>query len=165
MKKLLAILILLTPMILLAQKTINICDNNATAFAYVSSPGTTTTTNTGEYYYLQGSFTNETMSGWAIVGDTLTYQGVEADIMIVLHGSFSTDTNNTEITIGIKKNGVIEVNSQMTVEINSTTDIANLSTCDVIRMKNGDNLSLWIKSDKAGAQITTETFTTTAFSR
>ena len=135
--------------------------DNYGVYAYLSTPSTTTTTNAGQYYYMTGTFTNEVMYNFAIVSDTLTYQGnITTCFEIILNGSFSSDTPNTEITIGLFKNGAIQANSEMTVEVNQTTDIVQISTCDVLELTNGDRISIWIKSDKAGAKIDNVKFTT-----
>ena len=105
------------------------------------------------------------MNGWSIVSDTLTYQGNTGITMVIFTGSFSSDTNNTEITIALKKNGVLQENSEMTVEINQTTDINSIALVDMFSMQKGDNISLWIKSDKTGAVITAKKITTSAYTR
>ena len=148
--------------VLIGQKTVFVSDARGIAFAYITTPAATTTTNAGQYYYFASTFTNETAINFGVVSDTLTYTGMKGMAQVMFTASLTTDTNNTEVTVGIKKNGVIEANSEMTVEISSTTDIMPIVVWDLIALNPGDNLSIWIKSDKAGAVITPVKGTTSA---
>lgn len=161
MKRLIFIPILFLSLGLFAQMgDANIRGYKGIVFAYLSATAGTTTTVAGTYYYLAGTFTNETMNEFAIVGDTLTYQGSDGLALVALTASFTTDVANAEITVALKKNGVIEVNSEMTVEIGATTDITSLALVDLLNLSTDDNVSIWIKSDQAGAVITAQKVTT-----
>lgn len=43
--------------------------------AYISTPAGTTCTNAGDWYRLEGTFTNETLMGFSIPTTLLTYNG------------------------------------------------------------------------------------------
>lgn len=132
------------------------------AYAYISTPAVTTTTEAGTYYRLEGTFTNEISNGFSIVGDKLTYSGQTQLFEIKVCASFQSDTVNTEITMALYKSGVLQTNSLMTVEVDATTDIHNIALIDVIELADEDNIEIRIKSDKAGAEITAVTGNTSA---
>ena len=131
-------------------------------YAYVSTPQNTTTTVAGTYYRLAGTFTNEILEGFFIDVDTLTYQGQKGCFEIQVSASFITDTNNTEITLALFKNGVLQANSIMTGEIDATTDKMPLSLVDVIELEEDDTIEIKVASDKAGAVIQAITLNTSA---
>ena len=165
MKRILIVLAFV-PFGLFAQTSIDICDLHSTVYAYMSTPATTTTTDAATYYYLQGTFTNETMKNFDVVSDTLTYQGLKGCGLLLFTGTFKADTNDTEITVCVKKNGVVETNSEMTMLIESANkSIGAVAIVDNLCLNPSDRISLWIKSDKAGAVITPVKVNTTIWVR
>lgn len=132
------------------------------ASAYVSSSDSVTTTVAGTYYRLAGTFTNAVLNGFAIESDKLTLKGQPSNILVAFCGSLSSDTISTEMSVGIKVNGTLRTGSVMTVDAAATTNTVAISLTDVIAMDTDDNIEIVVKSDKAGAAITTHTATTQA---
>lgn len=132
------------------------------AYAYISTPANTTCTNAGEYYLLQGIFTNEILKGFSIDAFILTYNGQKQCFEIKVNASFITDTANTEISMALFVNDVLQSNSIMVVEIDKTTDKQMISLVDVLELEAGDEVSIRVASDKAGAIIQAITGNTSA---
>ena len=101
------------------------------AYAYISTPANTTTTLADTWYRLEGTFTNEVLEGFDIVTEKLTYLGQTQCFEIKVNASFTSDINNTEITMALFKNDVLQTNSIMTVEINQITDKIMISLVDM----------------------------------
>ncbi len=132
------------------------------AYAYISTPANTTCTNAGQYYVLAGIFTNEILEGFAIETFILTYKGQKKCFEIKVNASFTTDTANTEISLALFKNSVLQANSIMTVEIDKTTDKAMISLVDVLELEEDDTIEIKVASDKAGAVLQAITGNTSA---
>lgn len=134
------------------------------AFAYISTPAGTTTTVAGDWYRLEGTFTNEQLRGFSIVSNKLQYGGQTQCFQITILGTFESDTAGTTLTVGIYKNGVLESNSQMKVYLKYAAEPVNVGLCDIMQLSDTNNIEIRVKSDKAGAIITASTFTTSAIS-
>ena len=134
-------------------------------YAYVSTPAATTTTTGAVYYRLEGIFTNEILENWVLAGDPLsiTYDGASTRYFeIEVHANLTSDTNGTTSTIAIYKNGVLQPNSLMDIYMKTLGESYTVSLNDVLAIENGDYIEIYIKSDKAGAEITANTLTTSA---
>lgn len=131
-------------------------------YAYISTPANTTTTNAGDWYRLEGTFTNEILRGFSIPATLLTYNGQTRYFQITILGSFTSDTNGTELTLGIYKNGVLEANSQMITYLKTSGEYYAMGLCDIISLADTNTLEIRIKSNQAGANIQAVTLTTSA---
>jgi hypothetical protein len=134
------------------------------AYAYISTPDTTITTSADVWYLEQSTYTNSISEQFTIVSDTLSYQNGSGYVVILLTGSVESSSASTKITLGISINGEDPVagaqNTGFSFRANEPTVIG---ITYVIYINKGDNISIWIKSDKAGAILTPTTLQTTAF--
>lgn len=132
-------------------------------FAYLSTEQDTTTTAAGTFYKLEGLFTNEILCGCSACGGILTYtDSVTRCLKIIINATLKTDTNNTTVTMGIYKNGALEINSQMQTKLVQVTDRGTIPLVDVIELSTGDTIEIRIASDKAGAKVTATFITASA---
>ena len=147
------------------QSALEALDNDATVFAYIDTPAATTTTLAGTYYKVAGAWTNEILNKFSIDGVTfnLQYDGVKTKCFdISVNASISSNTVNSVVTMGLRKNGVLETNSLMSVKLAQTTDIQAISFNDVLDLETGDEVEIVMMSDQAGAEVTAQTLTTKA---
>lgn len=125
-------------------------------YAYITTPVATTTTVAGTYYKLEGTFNNSVIEGFAIETDILTYKGDPGNFIIMYAGTFSSNTVQTVVTLGLFKNGTLVTGTGRDVLIKLTDDLPEIAAFTVVNLQEGDTLQLRIKSDQAGAQITAQ---------
>ena len=147
------ITLVLVVFFIFAQKTNTVTDRLDTdfscAYAFLSAEDTTQLTTPLTYYKIKGAFNNEVLVNFAIVSDTLTYIGdIPIYFEVILNASFSASVVNTTTSIALYKNNVLQSNSIMTIKLNQTTDTKSLGLVDVLRLENGDNVTIVITADK-----------------
>ena len=129
-------------------------------YAYISTPAQTTCTLADTYYFLEGTFTNEIMDQWAVV-PPLTYQGgCTCKFEVQVNAAVESDTANNLVTLALYKNGVLQVNSEMSVYIKNVTEEYTIPTVDVLEFAPGDYIEIYIKCSQAGAKLTANKLTT-----
>lgn len=131
-------------------------------FAYLPNPTVTTTTPADTYVPIAGPFTNPTIEQFVIGADKIVYAGTETVwVVIVYSGIFTSDTNNTIITVSVRNGGVVFPGSESTTELKLAGDYGSVSAHTVVQLEPGDTVQLIVKSDQDGAQVTAQTFSTT----
>jgi hypothetical protein len=135
---------------------------NLGVFAYVPSPTITTTTPADTYIPITGPFTNPVIEQFELGVDKIVYTGSEVlTVAISYSGSFTSDTNSTTLTVAVRNGGTVFPGSEAFQKIKLAGDYVSVSGNTVTILNPGDTVQLILKSDKNGAQITVETFTTT----
>lgn len=130
-------------------------------FAYLPNPTNTTTVLAATYYPIAGPFTNTVLEEFTLGVDYIEFSnGETVHVKIDYSGTFSSDTNNTAITVGVKLNGGIVAGSVGVVVIKAAGDSGSVSGTVVVEITTGDQIQLVLQSDQAGAVITASTFTT-----
>ena len=134
-------------------------------FAALDAPANTTITTAGTYYAIAGTFTNSPVEGFGVAttytpgikyAETLT-QHFEID----WHATVEADQVNTDVTVGIKKNGTIVSSSVMKMRCFSASAPYTLSGTCVVELAQNDEIQLVVTSDGNGDVITFDNFTTT----
>ena len=134
--------------------------NKRGVFAYIDNPLPTMCAVAGQYYRLDGEFTNETIKGFSIATGTLVYLGMPCFFEVIIDAAFTSDTVNTKITLAVFKNGSLRVGSQMDVLVTLPIDVKPIPLVDVFKLVEGDTIEIRVKSDKAGAEVTALHLTT-----
>ena len=137
--------------------------NTASASAYIATgdEAATTTTASGTYYFLKGSFTNNEAVNFGLTGDTLQYQGVE-DISVTIYYTctFGVGQVNTELYTAVSVNDVLQSQSEMVRTISGTSDRGSWAGMARITLSTNDKIKLIVKTNKAGGTATAYKFAT-----
>lgn len=139
--------------------------NEIGVFAALSEDSVTTITVTGQYEYINGTFTNVPIQGFEFVliddepyirytGDTPYYFEIDA------HATVTSNHNNTTIHGAVKKNMVVVETSEMSVFVKTATESYNFSGTSVVLLEKNDTIQLVIKADVA-SDITFRNLTAT----
>lgn len=131
-------------------------------YAYLPNPTITTTTLANTYYPISGPFTNTVIEWFSLGVDSIVYShSYNRFVQINYSGTFSSDINNTSITVAVKHNGTIIPGSEGTFKLKLSGDSGSVSATVVTEVAQNDTIQLVLKSDQAGAEITASSFSTT----
>lgn len=133
-------------------------DNNDTGYpTYINSSNT--------YYFINGSFTNYPVKDFVVTSEpSIQYIGIKHQFFkIDWFSSFSDNTPNTKIHIGVKKNGVLLPESIMMNFNNHVNEAYNMGGTVVTDLKFNDTIQIVIMTDNSGNTISTKHFTTTIY--
>ena len=127
----------------------------ANVFGYLNTATPTETTLADTYYTIEGTFTNPILDLFTADATGITYIGTETKTFkVIISVSALSDTSNTTVNIGVAKNGVVETGCSSDRLLKLTSDIgAWMCQCE-LTLETGDLVTLKVKSDKAGAEIT-----------
>jgi hypothetical protein len=142
---------------------INIPPPEDGVYAYISTPAPTTCVVAGDWYFIEGVFTNEVLKCWEIA-PPLTYLGCDDDsphkFKVHVCASFASDTGLNLVKMALFKNGVLQTNSIMSEHIQTTAQERAMATVDVIEFDVGDTVDIRMSSSQAGAEVTAVNLTT-----
>jgi hypothetical protein len=124
-------------------------------FAALQGEAITPITVTGQYEYINGTFSNTPIQGFEFVliedepyikytGDISYYFEIDA------HATVTINHNNATIFGAVKKNGTLVEESEMSVFVKTATESYNFSGTSVVLLEKNDTIQLVIKSDVAG---------------
>lgn len=130
--------------------------------AYIVTPAPTTITNAGDYYFVQGIFTNENTASFGFTGDTLQYQNGDYRHLIGDY-KFSLSTNGTNITVSIAIyiNDTKLLMSEETVLCKVNGEMYHLSGNIMFEAMTNDKIKIMVTCDSAGKQVTISKGSTT----
>jgi len=127
---------------------------------------TTTTTAAGTYYFVgegdNNKFVNYVNFGFEYDGDTLQYVGTDK-FWFKYDGSLtaSSNVNNITVEIAVMINDSIIPQTCQNNKMQVSGDLYNVKNSGLIRLETNDKVKFMIRSDNAGAVITTENFSVT----
>lgn len=131
-------------------------------FAYVPAPTVTTTAPANTYVPIAGPFTNPVIEQFTLGVDKIIYSGsCSMWVEISYSGTFTSDTNTTTFTVGVRNGGIVFPGSESTFKLKLTGDSGSVGGHTVVWMAPGDTVQLIVKSTQNGAELTAESFTTT----
>ena len=108
-------------------------------------------------YFLQGTFSNVSVSQFTTDGDTIVYDNGDAKYLFVTYGfGVSSNQNSTTITMRVTRNNVDMSGSVTTLFCKTGGEeytIANIGF--ITPINHADKIKILISSDKAGAIINT----------
>lgn len=130
--------------------------------AHTIGATTMVTTGADTYYAIPGPFENDVVNWFIWSWDSIVYVGWDSRILFFYTTSVSSDTNNTVASANILFNGVPLPASLSVSKIESTSSSASMSAVATRVMTSWDVVQLVLKSDKAGATITFESYSTIA---
>lgn len=124
-------------------------------YGYISVPADTTCTNAGDWYFMQGAFTNEVLESWDFV-HPITYQGYDGAphlFKIQISVSFTTNAGNNLVRVALFKNGSLQSNSIASVYLKNVAEETSTSLVDVIEFSAGDQVDIRVQSSQAGSLV------------
>jgi len=139
-----------------------ISGKKAGVFAYLDNPEVTYINKSEIYYAINGSFINNPIFCFdvkaipAIKYNCTTPQYFEVD----WHATLSADKANTNIYIGIKRNGVFINKSEMKSRFFNADEPYSFSGTTVVYLDYNDTVQLVVSSDDADENVLFQTFTT-----
>ena len=135
---------------------------NIGVFAALSAQATTEITASDTYTPIAGTFSNSPAVGFVGVADpAIKYTGTKTMYFeIDIHASLKTPSNNTTVTVSIKKSGVEVTEARMTLFAKTLNEVYNFSGTSVVELDTDDTIQLVVKSDN-GADVTFVNITTT----
>lgn len=138
-----------------ALRELKISLEKSSAAGYLGIPTPTTTTVADTYYPIDGVFTNTVLDNFELSGGSLVYKGSEVrEFKGFLNVSCQSDTAATTVTITITKNGAVQTGYEVDRLLKLTSDKGSWIVPVDFELEMDDYLTLEIKSDKAGAEIT-----------
>lgn len=138
-----------------ALSNLDISLEKSNVFGYLTASATTETTVAGIYYPITGTFANPVLENFTADATGITYTGVESrTFKIILSVSVTSDTSTTLVTTGVSKNGTVLAGCESARLLKLTSDIGAWMTQCELTLVTGDLVTLDVKSDKTGANIT-----------
>lgn len=130
-------------------------------YAYLVAPTKTVIALANTYYPISGSFTNVPAVGFELTATPgIKFTGTKtAYFEATFYASFKSDTNNTTVKIGLKKNGVIETSSEIYAFCKTMNELYTVSGNVVCSLETDDELQIVVSTDTAG-DITFQNITT-----
>lgn len=88
----------------------------------------------------------------ATVSNILTYVGaLTGDFVLTAVGAIQTTTNGVNLTVGVAKNGTIQVESAITVRVNVPFPF---SVQDLVEVEVGDFFEIFVRNESGTQNIT-----------
>ena len=138
----------------LTVRSINI--TNASYLCGHISTNTATSVTAGEWTKVEGTFTLDDVGNFTVDGATITYTGSQTKIFSVnVAISARSDTTNTTCHWTFYKSGALDTDYQMQRKISVAGDVGAIPLIGLFPLSPGDELSIWIRTDKS-AVITQE---------
>jgi len=134
-------------------------------FAYFPTTSNITTTAANTWYALPGPWTNPIVQDFGIAADgvSISYTGtVIQHFEIQINSTWSTDTPATTLHIGMYHNGTLLSSSVHVAKIAQVGQYRHLSNTSVVELSPNDTIQVLVRSDKAGAVLTTQHLSTSA---
>lgn len=126
----------------------------AAVSAFVRTAGTTTTTNSGQWYFVKATFVNEDNHSFGFSGDTLQYQNGDYGHLDGGYAlSFTSDVNGTTLDCAVFINNVMDSTSLGNVYLKFATEPLQVYGCISHTLMHDDKVKIMIRTNKAGANI------------
>ena len=137
----------------------------AYVFAYMTAETSTTITNAGQYYYVQGSFSNLPIHGFDVIfdanGPAIQYTSSESGwFSVECKATLSGDSPSITAHLAIKHNDTIVTNSIMGEELKATGEAQMMSSLGSVYLETDDEIQLVYTADGAMDVLTTTHFIT-----
>ena len=130
----------------------------------VSTPATTTLTTAGDYYSIDGTFSDGDCKNFTVASDgTITYNGNDGTIFQFVGVSDLEVDKACEITYALEKNSVIDTTSTTPHTFVAASKIDGIAITRVISLNNGDVLKIKAKSTVNTTLMTANTLFLTFF--
>jgi hypothetical protein len=119
----------------------------------LSAPETTTLTTIGQYYQINGVFTDGSVNNFTLAADgTLTYHG--PDCAFLMNGSSDYASDKTaEVTYGLYLNGVLAPGAETPHDFDAANKTENIAINVLVDLTAGDYINVYAKSDSATTVI------------
>ena len=126
----------------------------ANVFGYLTAEAATTTTLADTYYTIQGTFSNPILELFTADATGITYIGEDTKTFkVIISSSVASDTSTTNVYTGIALNGTVGSGCESNRLLKLTSDIGSWVTQCELTLETGDLVTLKVKSDKVGAEL------------
>lgn len=130
-------------------------------FAFLSAQANTTCTNAGDWYPINGTFTNAPMKDFVFDTDHIEYSGIATTwFLIQYHATFQSDRSLTTAHLAVEKNGSAVDASIMGQYLKTKDEPFMASGMAAVQLSTNDEIQLLVKSDGAGDVLTFIHYTT-----
>lgn len=132
-------------------------------FAYLTAPAVSTIVTAGTYVPIAGTFSNAPMEGFSFSATpAIKYNHTLTQYFkIEWYASLKSDKSATQVSLSIKKDGLLLIGATMTQVCKQIGDLYTLAGTAVVELAQNGEIQLVLTCDKDNTNITIDTFTTT----